>query len=488
MKKCVVLPLLISVILASPLYLAAQEDQTEGDIASETQSDTQNARDEGAEQSGGGASPGGDGPFGFGMGIAFGVNSFENSSTNDVETYQFIGLRPDFSFGRFGVGLDLTVNYRFTGGDDGDEFEIRDEDWEPDDETSFLELYLPKFRYIRYGQKGDDLFARFGSFSDSTLGNGFIVSNYSNELFLPERRIFGGNFDLDGQLFGVPYFGFETLVSNVAAWDLMAGRLYVRPLASLDVPLLPALQIGSTVAVDRDPFYFEERDPASVYYTEADPRVSTPSDEILVWGLDVRQPILATDLISLAAFSDVANQDGRWGGMVGAGGRISGFLLYGAQIRMLEDNFVPNFFDSTYDRRRLERYQIYEEQVETDGGVGWLARIGFAFLADSLVFDTTVSGPFDASSGRYPELHSSLLLAEGVVPGFSGLSFQANYDKFNLREYEDLWDAKDSLIGARINIRSGPIVISLLYNLTYDPNADGDPWTVTSGLESTISF
>ncbi|MFW5693996.1 MAG: hypothetical protein ACOCYB_02425 [Alkalispirochaeta sp.] len=432
------------------------------------------------------STPEGDSSPEVGMEAAFGVTSFTDSETGEVETYQLLALRPELSVGRFGVGLNLPFNYRFTGGEDRDEFDVRQEDWVPDDDTSFLELYLPKFRYVRYGQKGDDIHLQVGNLPGATLGNGFIVSGYTNELFLPNRRITGAVFDFDRALAGERYFGMETMVSNVAAWDLMAGRLYIRPLAGTALPLLPELQLGVTVATDRDPYYFAERDPDSVFYQD------NPSDEtVLMWGLDVRQPIMARPVMSLAAYGDLVFQEDRLGGMVGAGGRLLGFLIYGAQIRVTQDNFVPEYFDGTYDRRRLDRLSRFTEAESVDGGAGWWTRLGFSLLDDAVVFTSTISGPFAVDTDAYPELRSQMAIAEGVVPGFSGLSAEAAYTKFDIRGWDDLTTAEDAIIGAKINIRSGPVVISLVYDLVYDPNPsspDGDEWVVSSGLETAITF
>lgn len=465
--------LALMVLVWPPATLFAQEESAE-----DTSDDSTETTEQAPESSSGPA-------LGLGLDLTLGVTSFEDDEGGTVSTYQLLALRPEIVLGKFGLGLDLPVNYRFTGGDDRDEFEVREEDWVPDDDTSFLELYLPKFRYIRYGRKGDDIHTLLGGVGGATIGNGFIVSGYSNELYLPDRRIFGAILDIDRALAGVRYFGVETLVSNVAAWDVMAGRLYVRPLAGTNLPIIPDLQLGVTVAVDRDPFYFAVRDPDSDLYQTT----NTPNVQPLVWGIDVRQPIIDRQVLSLATFADVAFQEERTGGMVGLGGHAFRFLLYGAQLRVTADNFVPEYFDGTYDRRRLARLAVFEEEVEVDGGAGWLARLGFSVLGDGLVFDTVVSGPFSANSTAYPELRSSLTLAEGILPGFAGLSAQASYVKFDLREFDDLIDAEDAIIGSRVNIRSGPVIISLLYDLIYDPEAtDGDPWTVRSGLESTISF
>lgn len=424
----------------------------------------------------------------FGADLAFGVVSFAGEDTGETITYQQVGLRPHMEIGRFGLGLDLTLNYRFTGGS-GNEFEVREEDWVPSGEVNFLELYLPKIEYLRYGHKGDPLYAQFGTLRGATLGNGFIMDNYTNSLFRPGRPIFGGVLDVDGQLVGAPQVGVETVVANVAAWDVMGARLYTRPLVGTALPLLPGLQIGSTVVLDRDPFYHIRKNETPLYEAAfEDEDISRPGDPVVVWGIDTRLPVLATDFISLALFGDLVWQEERLGGMVGTGGRLAGFLLYGAQIRLYQDNFIPTYFDGTYDRRRLERYLIYQEEVETEGTFGWLGRLGVSFWQDSLVFLTQMSGPFETDTGVRPELKSTLTLAEGTIPGFRGFSFDASYEKFNLRKPADLVSAEDAIIGARFNIRSGPVIVRLSYNLLYDPLAEGDPWIVTSGLETAISF
>lgn len=421
----------------------------------------------------------------FGLGLTFGAATFEDPETGELDSYQALGLQPDISIGKFGLAFDLTVNYRFTGGSDEDEFEIREEDWVPDDDTNFLELYLPKFRYVRWGNKGDELYARFGSFNDATLGNGFIVNNYSNELYLPDRRIFGAQLDVDGRLFDFPYVGIETLAGNVASFDVTAARLYARPFAGLGMPLIPGLQVGGTVAIDRDAFYFADKDP------QAEAVVPNSIDTVAVYGVDLRLPVLSSDMLTMAVFGDTVFQDDSAGGMVGTSGRIARIFLYGAQVRVLDDGFIPSYFDRTYDRRRVERYAIYKGLAteEPQGHVGWLAYTGLAVFQDLMEFTVRMSGPIGSPDDVYPELVSQLSVREGVIPGFSGLSFDAYYNKFELRDYDDLVDPENALVGARVNVRSGPVVISLIYDLRYDPYpASGDNWIVTSRLESAIAL
>ncbi|SIP90012.1 hypothetical protein SAMN05920897_101196 [Alkalispirochaeta americana] len=421
-----------------------------------------------------------------GTSIGLGVVSFSEEKTGETISYQLLALRPHLTAGKFSLGLNLEIHYRFTGGD-GQDFEIREEDWNPRGEMNVLELYLPKIDYLRYGQKGDSLFLSLGSFSDATLGNGFIMESYSNQLFRPERPLFGALFDLDALAVGLPYGGIETVVANTAAWDVIAGRLFIRPLGGMNLPLLSRLQVGGTLAVDRDPYYHvqKQESPQNPFADK-----STP-DPVIIWGVDTRIPLVEAERLRLAVFGDVVNQDDRLGGMVGTGGVLRAGplgILYGGQLRLYEDNFIPTYFDSSYDRRRVERFRVYDGDRDVKGTLGWLARLGFSSAQEGLRFVTTMSGPFEDGTGVGPDLQSTLTIAEGAFPGFPGLSFSGTYQTFDLAKPADILEAEDTLLGIRLNIRSGPVVISLVTDLRHDPLAEGDPWTITSGLETTIAF
>ncbi len=426
--------------------------------------------------------------FSFGLGLGIGVQNFPNPKYTGIGTepefitYQSLALSPEFGWGKFAIGLSFILNYRFTGGSSGNEFEVRREDWEVGSFKEFLETYLPKISYIRYGVKGDPLYVKMGTIEDATLGNGFIVGNYSNALYLPETRIFGLAFDLDGRLLSAPYIGLETFVSNLAAFDLVAARLYSHPWVGSSLPLLKDLQIGATVATDQDPGYFAKRD------SNYPPALLPPGDaSVLIYGVDFRLPLLTGDLFSLALFGDGVVQKEGWGSMLGTGGRILRFITYGAQLRYLRDQFIPTYFGTSYDLFRPLQYRVYDGTVEKKGGMGWFASLGFSALQDKVSFTTNAEGPLGEIEGNYFTWRGIVVLKEGIVPGFS---FDALYEKQNMDDWKDFqrW-REDALIRARINYRTGPAVISLVYNLRYDPSAPGDnKWIVTSGLSSTISL
>ncbi len=421
------------------------------------------------------------GGLNFALGLGLGVETFGD------ETWQKISLTPDLAFGKFGIGIDVTVHYRFQ----NSEFTVLADDWAPDPFTfqETLSLYLAKFRYVRYGLKGDPLFVKLGSIDDATLGNGFIMGNYANTLFLPERRVFGLSLDVDGRLFSFPYVGMETFVGDLSAFDVMAARLYVRPLAGTQIPVLRDLQLGTTFAADFDPYRYS----SSVEEAAAQlAGIDTSDARIYVAGVDFRQPLLDSAAFSLAVFGDAVTQRmDAYGGMLGVGGRVIKIFTYGAQIRFIGDNFVPVYFDSVYDITRAQRYALTEGAMSTPGFVGWFASIGTSLLNDSIVFNVSLDGPFgevdpnnDASYLNSKHLTGMFAVAEGLLPGFF---FDASYDKLLIDTWSDVFESNGATAKARVNYRSGPAVISFFYLLKYNSNDWNDP-EVSSGLETLVQL
>ncbi|MFP4483725.1 MAG: hypothetical protein ACOCYG_02810 [Spirochaetota bacterium] len=452
------------------------------------------SRDAGSAPSDGessGESGSGDAGMDFGFDLGLGVQTFEDPATGESQTYQQLSLRPDIALGKFGIGVNVQLHYRFVPEEDGDgtKLEIRKEDWVPAEEQrdfqGVVALYLPKIDYVRWAQKGDPLFAKFGSIDNSTLGNGFIMGNYSNMQFLPDRRILGLNLDVDGRLFDFPYVGVETAIGNIAAWDVLGFRLFGRPILFLDVPIVKNLEVGTTFVRDGDPYYHAVRDPDFT----GDPPEDT---SVGIWGLDYQLPLLSSQIFTLAQFGDFVVQGDATGGMLGIGGTAFGFMPYGAQLRFLGDDFIPVYFDSTYDLYRVEKYMVYSDDPsvpEVEGHVGYFASLGFSFLEDRIVFTAGIDGPIGETAGVAPQVTGGLTIGRGLIPGFSA---QANYTKQDIAEWADFASLDDSVIDARINYQTGPAVISLVYKLRYDPFTDetsqDDPWVVTSGLETSISL
>ncbi len=456
-RSCVLLSLFVFVLL--PLSAQENEQQNEQGNMSSKQTNGPSA--------------------GFNMTVVIGAETFNEDG--EQVTYQRLGLNPEFTVGKVGIGLGLTVHYRFVNDEGESTLDFREEDWIPDDENSFLDIYLPLFRYIRYGHKGDPLYAKIGSIADATLGTGFIMANYSNSLFLPEKRIVGLAFDVDGRLFDFPYAGIETFVGNMAQFDVIGSRFYVRPLLITEIPIIKDIQLGVTAAADTGPdTNYEFSDGASSYEPNA----------VSMYSFDFIQPLLNSPTFSLSLYGDAAFQPGadelNNGLLVGIGGNALTFLSYGFNTLFLGDNFVPFYFDGTYDLYRQSKYEIYSGETEIAAYTGWQAKLGFNLLNNTLVFNTTLDAAFNPENDKpstLPHLRSTLIVGEGLLPG---IFFDATYDKKNISDIEELFDPEDAVILANLNYKTGPAVITFGYTLRYVPE-DGS-WETTAKLSSSISM
>ena len=127
----------------------------------------------------------------FNMGLAVG------SATINDTIYNQVALRPELSFGKLGIGLDLVMYI-------DNEGNVRKDEWdEPSD-------FIDKLLYIRWGQKSDPFWLVWGSLNNVTLGYGGLLSSYSNMMEFPSVRKVGINTG-----FGFGNFGTEIFLSNM---------------------------------------------------------------------------------------------------------------------------------------------------------------------------------------------------------------------------------------------------------------------------------
>jgi hypothetical protein len=437
----------------------------------------------------------GQSPFSFRGGIDLGTDVLptgpigtDGNITN--ESWTRVGFQPDFGFGKFGIGIDLSVHFKLYS-DPDTPMTFYEGDWVPDyngNGKTFLDIYLPKFLYVRYGIKGEDpLFAKLGSVDDLTLGNGFIVGNYSNMHFLPETRIFGLDVGLDGSLFGFPYVGFEALTGNLSQFDVIGGRLFARPLIGSSIPILKNMQVGATVVMDGKPYLY------------VDPEAQ--KDSVAVYGADVLVPILGKRLVSMAAFGDIAFEPNqRMGAMLGVGGRLLTIFSYGAQVRVLQGGFIPTYFDANYDIYRKEKYDFIQTDASSDTKAGWFGSLGTSFIkdrqtgADKIIFLVSLDGPMAVAPTApsilqtdYPHLRGIVRVGEGVIGGFY---MDGSYEKYFIgREkafFPDLVDPTDAVMGLSINLKTGSSILTLKYDGRWDPVAQ--KLIVSSSVQASMKF
>ncbi|MDX9827008.1 MAG: hypothetical protein RBT73_04620 [Spirochaetia bacterium] len=426
---------------------------------------------------------------GFSAALLLGSDLLPSASDpTKLESWSKLGLQPDLSLGKFGIGLDLTFRFQLYPSPNTP-LQIYEPDWIPQAGQSVFDVYLPKIMYLRYGLRGiDPFYIKLGSIDDFSLGNGLIVSNYANTSFLPGLRIFGLQFGLDGLVFKFPYMGIEALAGNLARLDVIGGRVFVRPLAFLGKSLPAKLQVGLTGVMDRDPL---------AYTDAADLALYSASEAIYVIGADLTLPVLSSKAVSLTAFVEGARQtSGALGAITGINGRLLGFIDYGAQLRALQGGFIPAYFDTNYDFYRDERFNFVKTLASPgDFNLGWLASLGFTFFKEALEFSVQLDGPFspipsppgNEDSGAYPHLKGGFVLAEGLLPG---IFLTAGYEKYFIGKkttfFKDLLDPEDAVIGMSINYKTGATVLTLGYVYSWDPTTKD--FDVSSSLSASVRF
>jgi len=159
---------------------------------------------------------------------------------SQIGDQKFIGmrLRPDFNFGKFGVGLNIPIMFSL---DDGsfrtDEFK---------DGIGWARI----IDYVRYGvKKRDPFYIKVGNLSGSYMGYGILLDNYTNVISFDKRKV-GATFDILVKNF----IGIEGLYSDfdMSSFNLLAIRPYVKPLGMTSIPILKTADIGFTYVTDHD--------------------------------------------------------------------------------------------------------------------------------------------------------------------------------------------------------------------------------------------
>ena len=341
----------------------------------------------------------------------------------DDQSYFTINLRPDISLGKFGMALNVNLLYNTNNG------AIRSVDWDEDYDWARL------IRYLRYGHKRDNFYARVGTLDAARLGHGFIMNYYTNEASFDNRKI-GLALDMD---FGTG--GFESVSSNMGRFEIFGARGYIRPLRhAIDIPIVKDLTFGATFVTDVDP----------------DSRRSS-SDGMYELGFDIELPLIKNKMFNTITYFDWAKIDSFGSGIgfgIEANWRIvAGIAEVSAKLerRILGKEFVPAYFDAFYE---IERYKpvaggVVYRKDESLALIQENTKGVFGELAGHILNTITLVGNFQ----RLDQTPNSgvLHLAADTGDKIPVLALQANYDKMGIETANDAFTLDDRSI-ARIGI------------------------------------
>ncbi len=184
---------------------------------------TPEAEEEEAEQDG-------DGGGGLAMDAGFGA------VTIDGQLYNQIALRPDFSIGKFGIGLDVVIYMDQDGN-------IRKDEWNDAKDV------IDKIMYVRWGEPGDPLYVRVGTLENVVLGYGLFMNGYSNMMEYPSVRKTGHHIG-----FKLGNFGIENVVANYKEFSFSGESTGLGIMGLRGTFSLGKLTFGSTVVMDNNQY------------------------------------------------------------------------------------------------------------------------------------------------------------------------------------------------------------------------------------------
>jgi hypothetical protein len=416
-----------------------------------------------------------------GVDVVLGVRSFPRE-TDSSSTFQTLVLRPHLTWDDWYIQLDLPLNYQIVDSD-GFSVSLREADWVPTGKRTYLDVYLPRIALIQFGEPGADVFFQVGAINELTLGNGFVVDRYSNTLFAPGHTQTGANISLRGPLFGLPSGGFDAIIGNLAALDVIAGRVHWALFEFSGHPLFSTMEVGTTLAADRDPWYLATRNPAENNpFVDGAPPGNKPDDAATTWGIDVKIPVVRSPEFQAAVYGDYIVQNQRSGSMLGVEASFAERLLLRGEAQLVQDGVVPRYFGALYDSRRPEIYRVWNGEIAKPGGFGWLGGAGLVSRDNRFAIHTSVAGhPGGGDDDTAQQVHASFQY-HGTI------EIEARYDTFGVTSLADFANLKNTRVGVHAAIRSEAVAVALSYNVVHDPLQPGDPWAVFAGLETRISY
>ena len=385
----------------------------------------------------------------------------------DGELFYTLHFRPDVSFGNFGVGLDLQLDFNKSGN-------LRTQDF-----RTFGD-YVRIIRYARYGVKNDPLYIKLGSLDYYTLGDGNIMYNYNNSPSFDARRT-GLVFDID---FG--HFGFESIYSSFGEAGVVGLRGHVRPLKYTNlgaIPIIGNFEVGATFAGDFNSNAAVINGSYNRVTNTFDKTDSYGSLQII--GFDFGFPILSNSLIGLKIYADYAKII-NFGSGVATGIKADfnglGLVTASAKLERRFNNgqYIPAYFNSFYE---IERFRVDTSAAGSGGFVSKARNLASITNADNGYYGELLINFMGllGVTGSYQRLDKTpdsgiLHLVTEVAPNSFPVVVRGGYDKINIGKETDLFRLDDrSYLYFELGYKPySYLLVSMVYQWTFSPVGDAD--------------
>lgn len=253
----------------------------------------------------------------------------------DSINYTQLRLIQEFDFWKVSMGLDLEFLL-------DKDYKIRPNNWD------HLKDILSKFYYVKYGKKGDPVYAHIGGFPGLTLGNGLIMQNYSNMLLYPNQRNTGLMIGANPQIATNP--SFELFSSDLTKNEILSLSGRFKPLPDSTVRILDDIQIGFSLVTDRDQY-------SNIDYYVPDSLSNLTnnlkSKPAVVYGVGYILPFMHTDKVILGNYAEYAHISDYGSGSI-LPGIYADFkkVKINLEYRIYGNKFIPAFFNKYYEEDR----------------------------------------------------------------------------------------------------------------------------------------
>ena len=228
---------------------------------------------------------------------------------------------------------------------------VREKDW---DEASD---YARILAFFRYGHIGSPLYIRVGELTGATVGHGSFVNRYYNTIDIDHYQ--GGTYGfMDGDVLGG-----EWLIDNLFDPDLLVGRLFYRPLDSVeDLPFAAEkIKFGATFGVDHDaPLQMKVNDDGDLILEDDNPVVAQ-SGVLTFSGFDLEVPAVSRPHLDVVPYLDVNFLD--MGGLEGSGTHTGSYINFRfspltslrtrLEYRYSSGGYEPNYVNGFYEVQRV---------------------------------------------------------------------------------------------------------------------------------------
>jgi hypothetical protein len=241
----------------------------------------------------------------------------------------------EYKYRKFGIGLDLDFLF-------DKDYHIRKADWDR------LNDIPGKIYYFRYAEMNEPFYFHFGGFPHYTIGNGFVMRDYTNMYYYPDVR------NLGLTIGGSPKWplkpSFQLFSSNVEKNQIISFAARVHPIPDSTFRFVDIFDVGIGVYGDRDQKAGLKQSTDPELYQNLTIGKKAP---VAVYSMDYRLQFVNNPKAVFGTYAEMAHITGGGTGFIlpGVYGDFK-FVVVNLEYRMYGKQFYPGFFDSNYVRDR----------------------------------------------------------------------------------------------------------------------------------------